>query len=241
MLFRSPSTIVNGLDARDTRLMRDALRTLGVTVDGADDSGTWHVTPPTSFTGGGTVDCGLAGTVMRFVPPLAALADGPVAFDGDEQAYARPMRPLLDALRDLGTQVDAGGAGEGLPFTVVGRPDAAGGTVTVDASTSSQYVSALLLVGARLSGGLEIRHEGPPVPSLPHIAMTVAMLRERGVEVDDSRPDRWVVAEGPIAPRDVTVEPDLSNAAPFLAAAAATGGTVTVPHWPTTTDRKSVV
>ncbi|MGI3783141.1 MAG: 3-phosphoshikimate 1-carboxyvinyltransferase, partial [Janthinobacterium lividum] len=181
------------------------------------------------------VDCGLAGTVMRFVPPLAALADGPVAFDGDEQAYARPMRPLLDALRDLDVQVEPGGSGEGLPFTVVGRPDAAGGTVTVDASTSSQYVSALLLVGARLAGGLEVLHEGPPVPSLPHIAMTVAMLRERGVQVDDSRPDRWAVSPGVIAPRDVVVEPDLSNAAPFLAAAAATGGTVTVPHWPTGT------
>ncbi|GAB2575718.1 3-phosphoshikimate 1-carboxyvinyltransferase [Microlunatus antarcticus] len=235
-LASGPSTITNGLDARDTQLMRDALRFLGVTIDeSTDGSGTWRVTPPAGFSGGGTVDCGLAGTVMRFVPPLAVLADGPVAFDGDEQAYGRPMRPLLDALRDLGAQVDAGGSGDGLPFTVVGRPDAAGGTVTVDASTSSQFVSALLLVGARLAGGLELRHEGPPVPSLPHIAMTVAMLRERGVEVDDSQADRWAVSPGPIAPRDVVVEPDLSNAAPFLAAAAVTGGTVTVPHWPTDT------
>jgi 3-phosphoshikimate 1-carboxyvinyltransferase len=235
-LASGPSTITNGLDARDTQLMRDALRTLGVTIDeSTDGSDTWRVTPPDGFTGGGTVDCGLAGTVMRFVPPLAVLADGPVAFDGDEQAYGRPMRPLLDALRDLGAQVDAVGSGDGLPFTVVGRPDAAGGTVTVDASTSSQFVSALLLVGARLAGGLELRHAGPPVPSLPHIAMTVAMLRERGVEVDDSQADRWAVSPGPIAPRDVVVEPDLSNAAPFLAAAAVTGGTVTVPHWPTDT------
>ena len=232
-LASGPSTIENGLDARDTQLMRDALRTLGVTIEESGD--TWRVTPPAGFTGGGTVDCGLAGTVMRFVPPLALLADGPVSFDGDEQAYGRPMQPLLGALRELGAQVDAGGSGDGLPFTVVGRPDAAGGTVTVDASTSSQFVSALLLVGARLAGGLEIRHAGPPVPSLPHIAMTVAMLRERGVEVDDRTPDRWAVAPGVIAPRDVVVEPDLSNAAPFLAAAAATGGTVTVRHWPAQT------
>lgn len=232
-LATGPSTIVNGLDARDTRLMRDALRTLGVVVEESDDG--WRVTPPARLTGGGTVDCGLAGTVMRFVPPLALLADGPVAFDGDAQAYARPMRPLLDALRDLGAQVDVDGDGDGLPFTVAGRGDQAGGTVTIDASTSSQYVSALLLVGARLAGGLEVVHEGPPVPSLPHVAMTVAMLRERGVEVDDSRADRWAVAPGAIAPRDVAVEPDLSNAAPFLAAAAATGGSVTVPHWPNAT------
>ena len=216
--------------------MRQALRTLGVVID---DSGEptegWRITPPATFTGGGSVDCGLAGTVMRFVPPLAALADGPVDFDGDAQAYARPMGPLLGALRDLGVEVSAGGEGEGLPFTVTGRPDSPGGTVRIDASGSSQFVSALLLAGARFAGGLEVVHEGPPVPSLPHIAMTVAMLRERGVEVDDSRADRWAVSPGTIAPRDVTVEPDLSNAAPFLAAAAATGGAVTVPHWPTQT------
>lgn len=229
-LASGPSTITNGLDARDTQLMRDALRTLGVTVEESPEG--WRVTPPARFAGGGTVECGLAGTVMRFVPPLALLADGPVAFDGDAQAYARPMQPLLGALRDLGAEVTAGGDGDGLPFTVAGRPTLAGGTVTVDASTSSQHVSALLLVGARLPGGLELLHAGPPVPSLPHIAMTVAMLRERGVEIDDSRVDRWAVAPGPIAPRDVAVEPDLSNAAPFLAAAAVTGGTVTVPHWP---------
>lgn len=231
-LASGPSTIVNGLDARDTQLMRDALRTLGVGVEESADG--WRVTPPAGFTGG-TVECGLAGTVMRFVPPLALLADGPVAFDGDAQAYARPMQPLLGALRDLGVEVTTDGDGDGLPFTVSGRPDLAGGTVTLDASTSSQYVSALLLVGARLAGGLEILHVGPPVPSLPHVAMTVAMLRERGVEVDDSRADRWAVAPGPIAARDVVVEPDLSNAAPFLAAAAVTGGSVTVPHWPTQT------
>jgi 3-phosphoshikimate 1-carboxyvinyltransferase len=232
-LASGPSTIVNGLDARDTQLMRDALRTLGVTIDETPDA--WRVTPPSTFAGGGTVDCGLAGTVMRFVPPLAVLADGPVAFDGDEQAYVRPMGPLLGALRDLGARVHADGTGDGLPFTVAGGPDQLGGTIRIDASTSSQFVSALLLVGARLGGGLEVVHEGPPVPSLPHIAMTVAMLRERGVEVDDTRANRWAVAPGLIAPRDVVVEPDLSNAAPFLAAAAATGGSVTVPHWPTET------
>ena len=124
---------------------------------------------------------------MRFVPPLALLADGPVAFDGDAQAYARPMEPLLGALRDLGAEVTADGDGDGLPFTLTGRPDLAGGMVTLDASTSSQFVSGLLLVGARYAGGLDVRHDGQPVPSLPHIAMTVAMLRERGVEVDDSR------------------------------------------------------
>jgi len=232
-LASGPSTIVNGLDARDTQLMRDALRTLGVGIDETADG--WQVTPPAAFTGGGTIDCGLAGTVMRFVPPLAALADAPVAFDGDEQAYGRPMGPLLGALTDLGVTVETQGGADALPFTVTGRPDHPGGTVRLDASSSSQFVSALLLAGARFAGGIEVVHEGAAVPSLGHIAMTVAMLRERGVKVDDSRANRWAVAPGTIAPRDVVVEPDLSNAAPFLAAAAATGGTVTVPHWPADT------
>ncbi|HEY5786326.1 MAG TPA: 3-phosphoshikimate 1-carboxyvinyltransferase, partial [Microlunatus sp.] len=234
-LASGPSTITNGLDARDTRLMRDGLRALGVEID--DAGPTWRITPPAAFVGGGTVDCGLAGTVMRFLPPLAALADGPVAFDGDEQAYARPMGPLLDGLTALGVQI----SGAALPFTVTGHPDLAGGPVTVDASTSSQYVSGLLLIGARLSHGLDLRHAGGPLPSRPHIAMTVAMLRARGVEIDDSGTDRWVVRPGMIGPLDVAVEPDLSNAAPFLAAAAITGGAVTVPHWPTESNQPGAV
>lgn len=228
-LADGPSVISNGLEARDTALMRQALRALGVGV--VEEDGRWTVTPPARLTGGTTVDCGLAGTVMRFVPALAALAAGPVRFDGDEQARVRPMAPLLDALRTLGVEVSAED-GPGLPFTVTGDPGLAGGEVVVDASTSSQYVSALLLVGARLRDGLELRHVGPPIPSLPHIAMTVAMLRARGVEVDDTEPDRWRVAPGPLRAVDVVVEPDLSNAAPFLAAAAVTGGTVTVRPWP---------
>jgi 3-phosphoshikimate 1-carboxyvinyltransferase len=230
-LASGPSVIRNGLAARDTVLMRDGLREFGVLI--IEDGDQWQVVPPASFSGGGSIDCGLAGTVMRFLPPLALLADGPVHFDGDEQAYARPMAPLLDALAALGATVTSDGGT--LPFTVAGRASA--GSVTLDASGSSQFVSALLMVGARLPGGLEVRHTGPPVPSLPHIEMTIAMLRDRHVRVDHSEPDRWVVAPGPIAPHDVTIEPDLSNAAPFLAAAAVTGGAVTVPHWPGSTSQ----
>jgi 3-phosphoshikimate 1-carboxyvinyltransferase len=225
-LASGPSVIRNGLAARDTVLMRDGLREFGVSI--IENGDQWQIVPPASFRGGGSIDCGLAGTVMRFLPPLALLADSPVHFDGDEQAYARPMAPLLDALAALGATVTSDGGT--LPFIVAG--EASSTSVTLDASGSSQFVSALLMVGARLPGGLEVRHSGPPVPSLPHIEMTVAMLRERHVRVDHSEPDRWVVAAGPIAPYDVTIEPDLSNAAPFLAAAAVTGGAVTVPHWP---------
>jgi 3-phosphoshikimate 1-carboxyvinyltransferase len=159
---------------------------------------------------------------------VAALAPGPVRFDGDAQAYSRPMGAILKALRALGARSDR----DRLPFTLTGQPALPGGIVNLDASESSQFVSGLLLSGARYLRGVDIRHEGPPIPSLPHIEMTVAMLRERGVDVDDAEPNRWIVRPGRIAARDVTIEPDLSNAAPFLAAAAVTGGTVVVPNWP---------
>jgi 3-phosphoshikimate 1-carboxyvinyltransferase len=230
-LASGPSVITGGLEARDTQLMRDALRTLGVVI--VEDQGRWEVTPPETFVGGGTIDCGLAGTVMRFVPPIAALSEGTVRFDGDQQAYARPMGPMLSALSSLGATVD--GNGQSLPFNVSGSPRLPGGTITVDASASSQFISGLLLAGARYAEGIDLRHEGAEVPSNPHIQMTLAMLRAQGVTIDDSRPNTWVVSPGTLQPRDMTIEPDLSNAAPFLAAAAITGGTVTVPRWPSRT------
>ena len=172
---------------------------------------------------------------MRFLPAVAAIADGPVRFDGDDSALARPMGPVLTALRTLGVRVEEHGEPGHLPFTVHGRGSVRGGQVDVDASASSQFVSGLLLAAARFEQGLTLRHTGRTLPSLPHIEMTVALLREAGVEVDDSRPAIWQVAPGPIAGRDVRVEPDLSNAAPFLCAALVAGGTVRVPGWPTST------
>jgi 3-phosphoshikimate 1-carboxyvinyltransferase len=168
---------------------------------------------------------------MRFVPPVAALADGPVAFDGDPHARTRPMGEVIGALRRLGVDIDDGGRGA-LPFTVHGTGRVQGGTVTLDASASSQFISALLLAGARYVDGVDVRHDGKPVPSLPHIDMTVDQLRLHGVEVDDGEPNRWRVRPGTVRAVDVLVEPDLSNAAPFLAAAAVTGGEVTVRDWP---------
>ncbi len=224
------ATVSGAPASRDTALMVGALRALGVPVDvdGEQVRFAAHDGPH----GGGSVDCGLAGTVMRFVPPAAALADGPVRFDGDPRARERPMSTVLDALRALGAEVD----GDRLPFTVRGSGTLPGGDVTIDASASSQFVSGLLLSGARFDKGVAVHHDGKPVPSLPHIEMTVAMLREAGVEVDAAdnggEPNSWRVAPGRIRARDWAVEPDLSNAAVFLAAAAVTGGEVTVPGWP---------
>ncbi|MFI6832942.1 3-phosphoshikimate 1-carboxyvinyltransferase [Kribbella sp. NPDC050241] len=227
-LADGPSRLTGLLAARDTALMRAALVSLGV---GIADNGSAVTVTPGSLKGPASVDCGLAGTVMRFVPPVAALADGVVEFDGDPYARERPMGVILDALRALGVQIDDQGTGR-MPYSVSGAGSVRGGKVTLDASGSSQFVSALLLAGARYDEGVDIRHDGKPVPSQPHLDMSVAMLRERGVQVDDSEPNRWVVAPGPIRAMDTTIEPDLSNAAPFLAAAVLTAGEVTVTSWP---------
>jgi 3-phosphoshikimate 1-carboxyvinyltransferase len=223
-----PSVVRRALRSRDTELMAEALTALGSRVDTAGVD--WAVTPG-ALAGPRSIDCGLAGTVMRFVPPVAALAQGPVVFDGDPHARTRPMGEVLRGLSDLGVTVEDEGRGA-LPFTVQGRGRVRGGAVTIDASASSQFISALLLAGPRYDEGVDVRHDGKPVPSLPHIAMTVDQLRRHGVDVDDSDPNRWRVPPCSIRAVDVPVEPDLSNAAPFLAAGLVTGGAVTVRDWP---------
>ena len=230
-LADGPSRIVAPLRARDTHLMADALRALGasITEDGVD----WLVTPGQLH--GAVIDTGLAGTVMRFVPPVAALAAEPVTFDGDDYARERPMSTLIDGLRQAGVTVDDASRGT-LPFTVRGGGSAPGGTVYIDASASSQFVSGLLLAGARYDKGIEVLHSGSrAVPSLPHIEMTLDMLRRAGVDASATGEGSWRVAPGPIHGGECAVEPDLSNAAPFLAAAVVTGGSVTIPNWPAAT------
>jgi 3-phosphoshikimate 1-carboxyvinyltransferase len=226
------SELRHPLIARDTSLMMAALGSLGCDLSTGIDGEVVSVTPR-PLRGPAEVDCGLAGTVMRFLPPVAALATGTVHFDGDPRARERPMSEILTALRTLGADIDQDV--DRLPFQVRGRGAIPGGIVTIDASASSQFVSALLLAGARYDQGVCVRHVGKPLPSMPHVEMTVAMLRERGVQVDDGTANEWRVAPGPIRALDVQIEPDLSTAAPFLAAAVARGGAVTIPSWPTQT------
>ena len=228
-LSDGPSVLRRALRSRDTELMASALRSVGTEVDttGAD----WRVGPAQLH--GGAVECGLAGTVMRFVPPVAALAEGAVAFDGDPHARTRPMSGVLEALRHLGVTVEDEGRGT-LPFVVRGQGRVRGGEVTIDASASSQFVSALLLAGARYDEGVSVLHQGAPVPSLPHIEMTLACLSEHGVEVETA-PNRWSVAPSTLNAVDVDIEPDLSNAAPFLMLALTSAGRITVAGWPRST------
>ena len=231
-LAEQPTRLRNPLRARDSALMVGALRALGVGV--AEDGTDWLVTPGT-LRGGGRVDVGLAGTVHRFVPPLAALADGPIRFDGDARARHRPLAPLVSGLRQLGAEVED----ELLPMTVHGRGEVKGGLAEIDSSASSQFVSGLLLAAPRYAEGIVLRHVGErPVPSTPQVAMTVRMLAEAGASVT-AAPDgrQWTVEPGPLRGGEVPIPPDLSSAAPFVVAAVATGGRVRIPGWPPRSDQ----
>ncbi|MDO5745570.1 MAG: 3-phosphoshikimate 1-carboxyvinyltransferase [Micrococcaceae bacterium] len=239
-LADGPSYIHNALASRDSDLMIAALRALGTgieTVAAPDGTLELRITPMdlSARMGEVEIDCGLAGTVMRFVPPLAALANGSFTFDGDPHARLRPMAPVHTALKDLGVTITEHGAAGLLPVTVTGTGSLRGGRIEVDASGSSQFISALLLVAARTSGGMEIIAAPGPIASPDHIEMTVATLRELGVSVIRPSGRSWKVEPGGITAFDRTMEPDLSNAGPFLAAAMATAGTVRIPHWPTQT------
>jgi 3-phosphoshikimate 1-carboxyvinyltransferase len=248
-LADAPTTIVGPLRARDTDLMTGAIVALGATVadvqaDAADSSAAtgaggvsaWTVTPG-RVTGRARVDVGNAGTVLRFMPPVAGLAAADVEFSGDPRAAQRPVGELLAGLRQAGVDIDDGGRGA-VPFVVRGRGRVAGGAVTLDASSSSQLVSGLMLAAPRFDSGLRITHRGGRIPSAPHIAMTAAMLTAAGAHVetgsagDEDVPDFWRIDPGRLAPGTIVIEPDLSNAAPFLAAALVTGGQVTITGWP---------
>ena len=242
-LADGPSRLRAPLHSRDSALMIEALRQLGAAITEVPGDGAFgpdlEIVPfsPEAPSSQARIDCGLAGTVMRFVPPLAALRKGISVFDGDPHARNRPMGTIIEALKALGVAVAAedGGTPTSLPFEVAGTGEVRGGHLIIDASATSQFVSALLLVGARFTEGLHLEHVGKPVPSLDHINMTVAVLRGVGVSVDDSVPNHWVVAPGKISAFDQRIEQDLSNAGPFLAAALASGGTVRIPGWPAQT------
>jgi 3-phosphoshikimate 1-carboxyvinyltransferase len=227
-LASGPSEILNPLDSRDSNLMIQALKQLGSEIESTPNS--LRITPRT-ISGPAQIDCGLAGTVMRFVPPVAALAKGEVSFDGDVAARSRPMKTTVDSLRALGVEV----SGSGLPFTIHGTGEVVGGELSIDASESSQFVSGLLLVAARFKNGLTLNHTGKTLPSMPHIDMTIDTLAKRGVKVSKLSETSWRIEPGKISGRTVEIEPDLSNAGPFMAAALVAGGTVTVENWPIST------
>ena len=236
----SPSILRRPLVSRDSELMVAGLRALGVgieeqtvSINGVEEL-QWVITPA-PLRGGVKIDVGNAGTVMRFLPPLAALATGDVAFDGDPRSYERPLGPVIKALEELGISIEHDGR-YSLPLKLHGKGKIPGGALTIDASASSQFLSALLLVAPSFENGIVATHKGGQLPSMPHIEMTVDMLRSFGADVEvDKAAQSWSVKPGKLHGQELVIEPDLSNAAPFLSLAMVCGGTVTIADWPKTT------
>ena len=236
-LAKTPSVLHKPLRSRDTELMMQGLRALGVQItESVNEHGeeSWQVNPPGQLFGPASIDVGNAGTVMRFLPPLAALAKGLINFDGDPRSYERPLGPVISALEELGVSIDHKNR-FALPLTINASGSLRGGTIEINASSSSQFVSALLLVAPAMREGLTVKHVGATLPSQPHIDMTIAMLRQFGAQVDDSTPAQWSVAPGELEGQELVIEPDLSNAAPFMSVAMICGGSVTIKDWPKST------
>ena len=231
-LATTPSTIRKPLISRDSELMSAGLSALGISITGSDEA--WQITPA-PLRGPALVDVGNAGTVMRFLPPLAAFAQGDISFDGDPRSYERPLGPVIKALEELGIEIDHGGR-YSLPMVIKARGKVKGGALTIDASASSQFLSALLLVAPSMKEGITVTHRGGALPSMPHIEMTVAMLRDFGADVTvDSAAQTWSVKAGALHGNDLVIEPDLSNASPFLSIAMVCGGSITISDWPRAT------
>ena len=233
---QSPSLLKRPLISRDTELMVAGLRAMGVGIKDVNIDGdlAWEITPA-PLRGPAKVDVGNAGTVMRFLPPLSALAQGDISFDGDPRSYERPLGPVISALEDLGIEIEHDGR-YSLPMVVKSKGQIPGGALTIDASASSQFLSALLLIAPRTRDGIVATHKGGPLPSMPHIDMTVQMLRDFGAEVVvDKAANSWSVSAGALQGQDLVIEPALSNAAPFLSIAMVCGGSITIADWPEVT------
>jgi len=228
----SPSTLRRPLISRDSELMSAGLQAMGVSIDGNDDA--WTLTPA-PLRGPAQIDVGNAGTVMRFLPPLAALAQGDISFDGDPRSYERPLGPVIKALEELGIAIEHEGR-YSLPLVIKAKGAIPGGALTIDASASSQFLSALLLVAPSMTNGIAAQHRGDSLPSMPHIDMTVQMLRDFGATVHvDKQAQSWRVEPGTLRGQDFVIEPDLSNASPFLSIAMVCGGSITIADWPKNT------
>ena len=231
-LADSPSLLRKPLHSRDSALMIGGLKALGCGIVQAPN-GDLLVHPGPLF-GPAQIDVGNAGTVMRFLPPVAAMAKGIIHFDGDPRSHERPLGPVIAAMESLGVSIEHNNR-YALPLTINANGQLQGGTVEVDATSSSQFVSALLLVAPAMKDGIILKHTGSSLPSMPHIEMTIQMLREVGVSVKVVDNKEWHVSPTVMHGREITIEPDLSNAAPFMGAAMICGGSVTITDWPEST------
>ncbi|MFG2180168.1 3-phosphoshikimate 1-carboxyvinyltransferase [Streptomyces abikoensis] len=209
----------------DTLAFRTALTDLGVTVNASPDDEYWEITGLGGGpTGHARIWCSDAGTAARFLPPFTATGHGAFVLDASAQLRARPIGPLVEALTALGAAVRTAPGGT-LPLEV----DASGldgGEIALDGSSSSQYLSGLLMAAPLLRTPLVVRVHG--LVSRPYVDMTLQLMRRFGAEAVESPTGRIEVRPAAYTATDLVVEPDASTASYLFAAAAITGRTVTV-------------
>jgi len=230
-LAEGPSVLTNVPDGDDTMAMLGCLRELGLNAELEGDRVLLNGVGTAWAEGPHTLHAGLAGTTSRFLTALVALAGGPFTIDGYPPLRRRPFGPLHEALTQLGVAVTPGASFGNLPATIEGPPST--GRATIGGAVSSQFVTALMLIGPYLPGGLRLRLTTELI-SRPYVELTAAVMGWfyfPEVEVGD---DLITVAPGSYRPCDMAIEPDASSASYPLAIAAVVGGAVQVDRLGTT-------
>mgnify|MGYP002629586573 CR=1 FL=1 len=219
------SELTNLPDGDDTVAMLGCLRELGVNSELVGDRVSVTGIGTDWAEGAHTLHAGLAGTTSRFMTAVAALANGPVTVDGHPPLRRRPFGPLHEALTQLGVAVTPSEAFGNLPTTIHGPPST--GLATIRGDVSSQHVSALMLIGPYLPGGLRLQLTTDLI-SRPYVELTAAVMGWFGCDDVEVGIDLIRVASGTYRPSDITIEPDASSASYPLAIAAVVGGVVQV-------------
>ena len=223
-LAKGTSRLTGALKSKDTVLMAEALRQMGVSVEEPDATSflvtsTGKLTPPDA-----PLFLGDAGTATRFLTAAVATIDGLVIVDGDEDMHLRPIKPLVDALRSLGIQADAPTGCP--PVTIRGTGRFGKGRVEIDASLSSQYVSALLMAAPFGEGPIEVALAGQDIGARGYVDLTLAAMRSFGATVEETAPGTWQVEPTGYTATDLHIEPDASAATYLWGIEALTGGKI---------------
>jgi 3-phosphoshikimate 1-carboxyvinyltransferase len=223
-LAEGNSRLTGALKSKDTVLMARALREMGVTVEEPDAtsflvSSTGRLAAPNS-----PLFLGNAGTATRFLTAAVATIEGTVVVDGDEDMRLRPIRPLVDALNALG--IDAQSPTGCPPVTIHGTGRFGSGRVEIDASLSSQYVSALLMAAPFGDGPIEVALAGKDIGARGYVDLTLAAMRAFGAEVESRDDGSWLVQPTGYRATDFHIEPDASAATYLWGIEALTGGEI---------------
>jgi 3-phosphoshikimate 1-carboxyvinyltransferase len=214
------------LDSRDTRVMIDSLRRLGIHVEQNLDQATVSIAPTNHVPASADLWLENSGTSIRFLTAACSLLKGEFRLDGNERMRERPIGPLVDALRQTGVRIRYEG-NAGFPPVLVTGAGWKSGRIAVSGDLSSQFLSAILMAAPASGIPVEVEVSGPLV-SRPYIDMTLAVMRQFSADVSEPAPNLFVLSPKGYRGRAYDIEPDASAASYFFALAAVTGGEITV-------------